>query len=100
MSEAAYPEIGAWYARSDKGGEFKVVALNEESQTVEVQYFDGDIEEFTLEEWWELELIRAVEPEDFAGPYDNLGADDMGYSETGTDFMHWGSPLDAFQDDR
>jgi hypothetical protein len=99
MTIGINPEIGAWYELLGKGGEFKVVAINDDPPTIEVQYFDGDIEEFTLEEWYDLELTSAVEPEDYAGPYDNVGTEDMGYSETGFEQGHWGSPLDSFQDD-
>ena len=98
MPTEIQPIVGEWYEQLGKGQAFQVVAVNDDAETIEIQYFDGDIEEFTLEEWYDLDVVTTVEPEDFAGPYDNMDAEDMGYSDASSGPAHWGSPLDDFQD--
>lgn len=92
------PVVGEWFERIDTGEEFKVVAVNDDSETVELQHFDGDIEEYTFEDWYDLDLAPAVEPENFSGPYDNMSEEDMGYSDAPLIHTHLGSPLDDYQD--
>lgn len=70
---APQPVIGAWYRRT--GGEsFEVVAIDEDDGTIEIQYFDGTLEELDVEDWvtqWEDALLETAEaPEDFTGPID------------------------------
>ena len=67
------PGIGDWYRLT--GGElFEVVALDEDAGTIELQYFDGTIEEMDVEDWdarWEDGELEAAEaPEDWSGSVD------------------------------
>jgi hypothetical protein len=63
------PVIGLWYVRS--GGEaFEVVALDREDRTIEIQYFDGTVEELDLDEWREEEIRTTEAPEDWTGSVD------------------------------
>jgi hypothetical protein len=59
MTAEISPTIGKWY-RHENGELFEVVAVDEEDATVEIQYFDGTIEETDLDEW--LERDRVSEP--------------------------------------
>lgn len=61
------PVVGNWYRRLDNRDEFVVVATDQDSGTVEVQFFNGDVSEFSADDWdaFELELIDA--PEDWSG---------------------------------
>jgi len=63
------PVVGDWY-RSLNGTLLEVVAIDAEDGTIEVQHFDGTIEEFDLESWNEEELARARPPEDWTGSVD------------------------------
>lgn len=63
------PTIGNWY-RHENGEIFEVVALDEKDGTVEIQYFDGTVEEIDVEAWEELELEAAEPPEDWSGSVD------------------------------
>ncbi|MFO1422853.1 MAG: DUF6763 family protein [Candidatus Competibacteraceae bacterium] len=38
------PIIGNWYRNQETGNDFEVVALDEDAQTIEIQYFDGELE--------------------------------------------------------
>ena len=44
------PVIGNWY--KIQGSEsFEVVAIDEDDGTIELQYFDGTVEEMDIEDW-------------------------------------------------
>lgn len=77
------PVIGSWYRHADKGGMFQVVDADATEDWVEVQSFEGDIEEFSGAEWRSLEITAAEQPEDWTGPYDDIQPDDLGYSDMG-----------------
>ena len=63
------PVIGDWYL--DRDGElFEVVAVDADDQTIEVQHFDGALEEFDKDEWLALAPQPAEAPEDWTGPLD------------------------------
>ena len=67
------PNIGDWYRLS--GGEsFEVVAVDDDDGTIEIQYFDGTVEELDIEDWeaqWEEGTLEAAEaPEDWSGSVD------------------------------
>lgn len=62
--------IGDWYFTHEDDVRFEVVALDEESGTIDVQYFDGSIGEFDLETWREMDVSPCAAPEDSSGPYE------------------------------
>ena len=64
-----YPVIGQWFRRPD-GTLFEVVATDEDDATVEIQQFDGTIDEFDFERWPELLLTEVSAPEDWSGSVD------------------------------
>ena len=76
------PIVGNWYTNLETGTDFEVVALDENAQTVEIQLFEGEVEEVDLDAWYELVLEPIDPPEDWSGPFDDLEADDLGYSDT------------------
>lgn len=99
------PTIGDWY-RIRGGDTFEVVALDADDGTIEVQYFDGTVEEMDIEDWQtqnEEGLIEDVEPpEDFSGSVDvevddePRSSDNYGSSETyDSDRRQWASPLEG-----
>jgi len=63
------PVVGKWYARPG-GDSFEVVALDLDDATVEIQYFDGTIEELDLDDWREEQIVLAEPPEDWTGSVD------------------------------
>ena len=65
----AYPVIGHWY-RSPNGNLFEVVAVDEKDATVELQFFDGTIDEVDLETWPSLLIETVGAPEDWSGSVD------------------------------
>ncbi len=93
MSELAVV-IGGWY--QEPGGQiFEVVALDPDEQTIEIQYFDGDVEELDFDTWDEMVLEAAEPPEDWTGAFDEIERDDLGYSDVAMRPENWAGPLGA-----
>ena len=65
----AYPVIGHWYRRTN-GNLFEVVAVDEQDATVELQFFDGTIDEVDLERWPTMLIEHVGAPEDWSGSVD------------------------------
>jgi hypothetical protein len=57
------PVKGQWYENAEDDETFRVLSVDEDSELVEIEYLDGDIEELDLEEWRELDLELIDEPE-------------------------------------
>lgn len=94
MSTEADPILGNWYQHLDKGQKFSVVALNEDEGLIEVQHFDGDLEEIELDSWYEMDLEPIEEPENWSGPIDVGEIDDLGTEVTDTSGDDWNDPLE------
>jgi hypothetical protein len=88
------PIVGSWYTHRDKGAMFQVVALDEDAGTVEIQEFDGGLDEIDLDEWRTLAVDRAEQPEDWGGPLDDVEPDEFGYTDL-ADEEKAESPLEA-----
>ncbi len=94
------PEIGQWYARADKGELFQVVGRDDESRTIEIQTYDGEVDEIDSETWRTLPLERTDPPEDWTAPMDDVEQDDLGYSETDMKPADWSQPLQPVRTER
>lgn len=68
--------VGQWYRRRDLGETFQVIGYDERSGTVEIQTFDGSLDEIDEDTWQALRLTPAEAPKDWTGPLDCLEADD------------------------
>lgn len=71
------PQVGDWYKKLG-GDSFEIVAVDTDDETLEIQYFGGEVEELDHETWYELDLEPIDPPEDWSGPFDDLEADDFG----------------------
>ena len=85
--------VGQWYTRWDKGEIFQVMGYDQGSRTIEIQTFDGDLDEIDSEVWTVLPLAAVEPPEDWTGPVDDVQRDDLGYSETDMRGEDWTEPL-------
>jgi hypothetical protein len=95
MVKRKLPEVGQWYSHQDKGQMFQVVAFDEDAGLIELQDFDGDVDEVDVETWHEMPLEPAEAPEDWTGPVDDVDAEDLGYSEGEVQARDWRAPLDG-----
>jgi hypothetical protein len=101
MDRELDPIIGNWYRHLDKGQMFQVIAFDDGDATVELQHFDGDIEEVSLRAWRAMDLEVAEAPEDWTGPMDDIEQDDLGYSsETVMSNEDWSAPLQEVRRDQ
>jgi hypothetical protein len=57
------PVPGQWYENLEEEEQFRVLTMDEDSELIEIEYLDGDIEELDLEAWREMDLERIEEPE-------------------------------------
>jgi hypothetical protein len=57
------PVPGQWYENLEEEESFRVLSVDEDSELLEIEYLDGDIEEIDLEAWHEMDLERIEEPE-------------------------------------
>jgi len=63
------PIVGNWYEEED-GRTFEVVAVDDDDEIVEVQYYDGTLGEYDLSTWYELGLESIEPPDDWSGAYE------------------------------
>lgn len=86
------PVVGDWYRRLD-GALFEVVAIDRDDGTVEVQHFDGTVEEFELESWDEQDFQEAKAPEDWSGSVDIEPEDYENERDSNGSGGGWSDPL-------
>ena len=96
MSLELDPIVDNWYSHLDKGQSFTVTAVNEDDETIELQYFDGDLEEISMSEWSGLDIEVSEAPENWSGPMDIGTVDDYGTEVTDTSARDWNEPLQPF----
>jgi len=77
----AYPKIGQWFRRPN-GTLLEVVAVDEEDGTIEIQLFDGTIDEVEIDAWREQLLVEISAPEDWSGSVDMDPEDYIGASSS------------------
>jgi hypothetical protein len=68
------PEIGHWYC-GQNGNLFEVVAIDDLEGAIELQHFDGTLEEADLDAWVAMHAAAAEAPEDWTGSVDVSGED-------------------------
>jgi len=76
MATEYEPRVGDWYTNAT-AEIFEIVAYDEEDQTLEIQYFDGTVEELDLDTWYEMDIEPTAPPEDWSGSLD-IERDDYG----------------------
>lgn len=89
------PVIGDWYRNLQMASIFEVIALDEEDHTIEIQDFDGSVDEIDMENWYAMELEKTEQPEDCSGALDVGELDDFGteITDTGADDWQMGPQL-------
>ena len=91
------PRVDQWYAHYDKGQRFYVIAIDDDHNTVEIQHFDGDLEEISFDEWSDLQIELSEEPENWMGALDIAEQDDLGTGVTDTTADDWSEPGQDFR---
>ena len=64
------PVIGNWYWDVERSYQFEVVAKDDVDGEIEIQYFEGELEEIDEGAWYEMNVISVAAPKDWTGPYE------------------------------
>jgi len=91
------PILENWYQHADKGQEFCVVAIDDVTGVIDIQYFDGTLEEIDLDDWYQLDVEPIEAPENWSGPLDIAEADDLGTGITDTPPEDWRAPQEEIK---
>ena len=75
------PVPGQWYQNLEEEESFRVLSVDEDSELLEIEYLDGDIEEIDLETWHEMDLERIEEPEGWSESDDEDTEEDDDWDE-------------------
>src|SRR6267143_2630857 len=57
------PVPSQWYENVEEEESFRVLSVDEDSELIEIEYLDGDVEELDLEAWEEMDRERIEQPE-------------------------------------
>ncbi|WP_250462531.1 DUF6763 family protein [Microbulbifer litoralis] len=87
------PDIGNWFENIEDGDLFEVVAVDDLERTVEIQYLDGTVDEYDLDQWQNLPIAGAAPPEDANIAY-GLSARELA-PDTGQ--LDFNNPLDTIE---
>jgi len=90
------PQVSNWYRNLTTEQDFEVVAFEGDDGLIEIQYFDGNLEEIDIDSWYEMELNELSAPEDWSGPFEDnhplFTLDDDNSAQA----KQWSSPLESF----
>ena len=81
------PRIGDWY-KNTIGDAFEVVAQDLDDDTLELQYYDGTLEELDAETWEYMHPVPIAPPEDWTGSMD-VDREDSQPPEIRTETEDW-----------
>lgn len=81
MATEIEPIPGEWYENTETHQIFRVTAVDEANNLIEIQYVDGDIGELDKAAWERADLEWIQPPENWAMPYDAIEQDDLGYTD-------------------
>lgn len=91
------PRISEWYQDARDDMLFEVVAVDREEQTIEVQYYDGEVGEIDFDTWREMVLLPAQPPEDWRSSYEVEDDDSLDDKVRAPD--RWEDPLAEIEPD-
>jgi hypothetical protein len=63
LSRDYEPAQGQWYEDLDREESFRVVSVDPDEALVRIQWLDGEVEDLDVDQWHELDLELATEPE-------------------------------------
>ena len=91
-------EVSSWYQDLVSGTLFEVVAIDDDSGTIEYQHLDGEVGEYDTATWRQLHLLPAEAPEDWRSPYE-LNDEDRIYNDQAMVPENWSGPLADIEPD-
>ena len=83
------PVPGQWYEDLDDEVVFMVLSIDPDEELVQIQHEDGEIEEFDLDTWHELDLNKTVQPEGWSASVPNAAEDEEDWDEEDDEDEDW-----------
>lgn len=65
MPTTIKPVEGRWYEEVEMGRVFQVISVDYEEGMIEIEDEEGEIEELTLEDWYDMDIEPASMDEDW-----------------------------------
>jgi hypothetical protein len=90
------PNVGDWY-QNTSGESFEIVAYDATQGLIEIQYFDGTVEEIEIDSWYEQMMVAIEPPEDWSGSLD-IERQDYGVDLEESYHLSFDNPLDTFDE--
>ena len=81
MSRDYEPQKGQWYEDLDREDSFRVLSVDPDIATVRIQWLDGEVEDLDVDEWNELDLELAAEPEGWVDESEDSDDEDLDEDE-------------------
>ncbi|MEX1666063.1 DUF6763 family protein [Zhongshania arctica] len=91
------PQVGCWYKEIETGQLFEVVAVDDDSDSVEAQLIDGELSQYDMDSWDLLNLDMVEEPEDWRNAFE-LSDDDYRFLDDTMVPERW-NPLSEIESD-
>lgn len=93
------PVVGTWYWDVEHSLQFEIVATDEVDGGIEIQYFEGELEELDIDTWYSMRVVSISAPKDWSGPFE---LDKEDYSDLKDDQAQhpasdWTNPLDSVE---
>jgi hypothetical protein len=93
------PVAGQWYENIDENESFRVLSVDEDSELIEIEYLDGDIEELDLDTWREFDLDKIDQPEGWSAPEDEDEEEEKAKKDDEEDEDDWDEDDDEDDED-
>lgn len=92
------PVTGRWYRDLQTSTLFEVIDWDTDTLTIETQYLDGEVAEYDLDAWREMQLEEVAAPEDWRAAFE-LDDDDLVDPDLPMHPEDWVNPLNAIEPD-
>ena len=92
------PVVGAWYKDMQTQEVFEVIDWDPTNFSIETQYLDGEVAEYDLDAWREMELAVVEAQEDWRAAFE-LDDDDMLDPDLPMHPQDWASPVNSIEPD-
>jgi hypothetical protein len=93
------PVAGQWYENIDESESFRVLSVDEDSELIEIEYLDGDIEELDLDTWREFDLDKIDQPEGWSAPEEEEDEEEKKNDKDEEDEEDWDEDDDEDDED-
>jgi len=91
--------IGQWYHDIVDNLYFEVVAMDTLTDTIEIQYLDGEVSEIDQDSWSDMALNIASQPEDASAAFEMSMPDNNWDNDSTLVPSAWGDPLNSIEPD-